>query len=74
MNNIEEQSQEQVTANRILAWEGIVDAFGHIGIRHPERPDRYILSKSRAPELVDVPDLMEYTLEGDPIDQQGRSV
>ena len=74
MNNIDEQLQELVTANRILAREGVVDAYGHVSIRHPERPDRYILSQSRAPDLVDVSDLMEYTLDGDPIDQQGRSM
>ena len=74
MNNIDEQLQELVTANRILAREGVVDAYGHVSIRHPERPDRYILSQSRAPDLVEVADLMEYTLEGDPIDQQGRSM
>jgi len=74
MNNITEQLEELVTANRILAREGIVDAFGHVSIRHPERTDRYILSQSQAPDLVDIPDLMEYTLEGDPVDQQGRSM
>jgi len=74
MNNIDEQLQELVTANRILAREEIVDAYGHISLRHPERPDRYILSQSRAPELVDVADLMEYTLEGEPVDQQGRTM
>jgi len=74
MNNIDEQLQELVTANRILAREGVVDAYGHVSIRHPERPDRYILSQSRAPDLVDINDLMEYTLDGDPIDQQGRSM
>ena len=74
MNNIGEQLEELVTANRILAREGVVDAYGHVSIRHPERPDRYILSQSRAPDLVDIDDLMEYTLEGDPIDQQGRAM
>ncbi len=74
VHNIDEQLEELVTANRILAREGVVDAFGHVSIRHPERPDRYILSQSRAPDLVDVADLMEYTLEGDPIDQQGRTM
>ena len=74
MNSIDEQLQELVTANRILAREGVVDAYGHVSIRHPERPDRYILSQSRAPDLVDINDLMEYTLDGDPIDQQGRSM
>ena len=74
MNSIDEQLQELVTANRILAREGVVDAYGHVSIRHPERPDRYILSQSRAPDLVGINDLMEYTLDGDPIDQQGRSM
>ena len=60
------------TANRILAREEVVDAFGHVSIRHPEHPGRYILSQSRAPELVDTADLMEYTLEGEPLDQQDR--
>ena len=40
MNNIDEQLQELVTANRILAREGVVDAYGHVSIRHPDRPDR----------------------------------
>ena len=66
--------QELVTANRILARERVVDAYGHVSIRHPSRPDRYILSQSRAPDLVDVTDLMEYTLEGEPIDQHGRTM
>ncbi|MCH2674696.1 MAG: class II aldolase/adducin family protein [Dehalococcoidia bacterium] len=74
MQKISEQLEELVTANRILAREGVVDAFGHISMRHPDRPDRYILSQSRAPNLVDIPDLMEYTIEGDPIDQQGRNM
>ena len=74
MNNIDEQLELLVTANRILAREGVVDAYGHVSIRHPNHPDRYILSQSRAPDLVEVSDLMEYTLQGDPIDQQGRSM
>ncbi len=74
MTNSDEQLEELVTANRILAREGVVDAFGHVSIRHPEHPDRYILSQSRAPDLVNVSDLMEYTLKGDPLDQQGRTM
>lgn len=74
MNNIGEELELLVTANRILAREGVVDAYGHVSIRHPERPDRYILSQSRAPDSVELSDLMEYTLDGEPIDQQGRSM
>lgn len=58
--------EQLVTANRILAREEIVDAFGHVSIRHPERPGAYLLSRSRAPELVEAADLLEFTLEGEP--------
>jgi len=64
--------EDLVTANRILAREGVVDAFGHVSIRHPEFPDRFILSRARAPECIEVEDLMEFTLEGVPIEPAGR--
>ena len=38
---------ELVVANRILAREGVVDAFGHISVRHPDNPERYFMSRSR---------------------------
>ena len=63
---------ELVTANRILAREGVVDAFGHVSIRHPAFSDRFILSAARAPECLEVGDLMEFTLEGAPIEPAGR--
>jgi len=50
-------------ANRILANEGVLDTFGHVSVRHPDRPDRYFLSRSRAPELVEPGDLIEYDLD-----------
>jgi HCOMODA/2-hydroxy-3-carboxy-muconic semialdehyde decarboxylase len=64
--------EELVTANRILAAERVVDAFGHVTIRHPERPDRYLMARARAPECVEVEDVMEFTLEGTAIDPRGR--
>ena len=64
--------EELVTANRILAREGVVDAFGHASVRHPDMPDRYLLSRARAPECIDVDDLMEFALDGTPIDARGR--
>jgi HCOMODA/2-hydroxy-3-carboxy-muconic semialdehyde decarboxylase len=62
-----------VVANRILANEGVVDAFGHVSIRNPENPNRYFQSRSRAPELVAADDLMEFNLAGDALDLQGRT-
>jgi ribulose-5-phosphate 4-epimerase/fuculose-1-phosphate aldolase len=67
-----EALEELVTANRILAREGVVDAFGHVSIRHPEHGDRFILSRARAPECIETGDLMEFTLEGVPIEPAGR--
>lgn len=53
-----------VVANRILANEGVVDAFGHISLRHPDHPDRFFISRSLGPELVTEADLQEFTLDG----------
>jgi len=63
---------ELVTANRILAREGVVDSFGHVSIRHPDRPERYLLSRARAPECIEIDDLMEFASDGTPIDPAGR--
>lgn len=62
---------ELVVANRILAHENVVDAFGHITIRHPERPDRFFMACSRSPELVTRADLIEFDLDCNPIDLRG---
>ena len=72
MSDLERVIADLVVANRILAREGVVDAFGHISARHPDRPDRYIMSRSRAPELVTAEDLMVFELDGTPIDPKGR--
>ena len=72
MSGLQQALDDLVTANRILAHENVIDGFGHISIRHPERPDRYFLSRSRSPELVELDDVMEYDLDCNPIDQRGR--
>jgi ribulose-5-phosphate 4-epimerase/fuculose-1-phosphate aldolase len=60
-----------VIANRILANQGVVDAYGHVSRRHPLRPDRFLLSRSRSPELVEVDDVQEYALDGTPVGAPG---
>jgi ribulose-5-phosphate 4-epimerase/fuculose-1-phosphate aldolase len=65
--------RDLVIANRILAHEEVVDAYGHISVRHPDRPDRFFLSGSRSPELVTLDDIIEYDLDCNPIDQRGRA-
>ena len=64
MTVLEQLTEELVTANRILARERVLDSFGHISVRHPERPDRYLLSRARAPELAESGDIMEFMLDG----------
>src|SRR5207244_10563746 len=44
---------ELAIANRMCAHEGVLDAFGHVSARHPTDPGRYLLSRSRSPELVE---------------------
>ena len=63
-----------VIANRILAREDVIDDFGHVSVRHPSDPNRYFLSRSRSPEIVVRDDIIEFTLEGEPIDQNGRAM
>ena len=48
MTQLDRVLDELVTANRILAREEVVDSFGHVSARHPERADRYLLSRARA--------------------------
>jgi len=62
-----------VAANRILAQEGIVDAYGHVSVRHTTAANRFLLSRSVAPELVTAADIMEYDLDGNAISPAGRS-
>ena len=56
-----------VVANRILARENVVDAYGHVSMRHPLNPEHYLLARSRSPEQVEIGDIVEYTLDGEPI-------
>src|ERR1041384_3384230 len=55
---------ELVIANRILANEDVVDAYGHVSIRNPEAPDRFFLAHSKSPALVEADDIVEHTLDG----------
>jgi ribulose-5-phosphate 4-epimerase/fuculose-1-phosphate aldolase len=59
--------RELAHAYRIVANEGILDAFGHISVRNPNNPQRYFLSRSRAPALVEAADILEYDLDSNPI-------
>src|SRR5665647_48527 len=61
-----------VAANRILADQGVLDGWGHVSVRHPRDPNRFLLSRSRAPELVSADDIMEFDLDSNPVESKGR--
>jgi len=65
-DNVNDVIEELVLANRILSHEGVLDAFGHVSVRHPSAPDRYLLSRSRSPALVEPDDIIEYKLDSEP--------
>jgi len=64
--------RELVIANRILAHEGVLDAYGHVTVRHPDDPTKFLMARSRSPELVTLGDIVTFTLDCKPIDDLGR--
>jgi HCOMODA/2-hydroxy-3-carboxy-muconic semialdehyde decarboxylase len=63
-----------VAANHILFDQGVVDAFGHISVRHDKRPDRFLLARNMAPGSVTADDIVEFDLDGTPVNANGRKV
>ena len=59
--------EDLVAANRILVNEGVLDAFGHVSIRHPGNPERFLMGRNLAPALVKAEDILEYDLDGNAI-------
>jgi HCOMODA/2-hydroxy-3-carboxy-muconic semialdehyde decarboxylase len=66
--------EDLVAASRILAQEGVLDGFGHVSLRHPADPARFLMSRSLAPALVTAADIVEHDLDGNGIDAKGRSL
>ncbi len=60
-------------ASRILASQGVMDAFGHVSMRHPAEPGRYLLACAKAPALVTPQDIIEYDLGSRPCNAEGRN-
>jgi ribulose-5-phosphate 4-epimerase/fuculose-1-phosphate aldolase len=65
--------EDLVAANRILAEHGVIDAYGHVSLRSPKDPQRFFLARAIAPETVQVEDILEYGLDGDPFDPRGMA-
>jgi ribulose-5-phosphate 4-epimerase/fuculose-1-phosphate aldolase len=71
MGNLDTLIQDLVIANRILAREEVVDAYGHVSVRHPDDPHRFLIARSLAPELVGPEDIVELDLDGQPVRREG---
>src|SRR5262245_44278180 len=63
-----------VAANRILAQQEILDGFGHVSVRHDKNSNRYLLSRSLAPELITAADIVEFDLDSNAVDAKGRAL
>ncbi len=65
--------EDLVAANRILAQQGVVDGMGHVSVRHNRDPNRYLISRARAPALVVAEDILEFDLDSNPVvDPKGQ--
>lgn len=64
--------EDLAAASRILAAQNVVDAFGHVSLRHPSAPDRYLMAKSISPARVTPEDIIEYDLDSNPVNANGR--
>jgi ribulose-5-phosphate 4-epimerase/fuculose-1-phosphate aldolase len=54
-------------ASRILANEGVLDAYGHVSVRHPTDPNRYLMARSLPPALITPADILEFHLDSKPV-------
>lgn len=72
MDPIERARRDVVIANRILAQQRVLDAYGHVSIRHPLDPQKYLLARSLSPGIVEVDDIVEFHLDGTPTGPETR--
>jgi ribulose-5-phosphate 4-epimerase/fuculose-1-phosphate aldolase len=74
MATVDTLIRDLVIANRILAREDVVDAYGHVSVRNPDNAGHFFLSRSIAPELVEPPDIVELDLDGQPVREEKRAL
>jgi len=72
MANLDSIIKDLVIANRILAKEDVVDAYGHISVRNPTNPKTFFISRSLAPELITKDDIVELGMDGQPVDKNEK--
>jgi HCOMODA/2-hydroxy-3-carboxy-muconic semialdehyde decarboxylase len=65
------EREDLVLAYRILAAHGVVDAYGHVSLRTAKNPERYLLARAMAPELVTADDIVEFDLDSNAVQDPG---
>ncbi len=65
--------EDLVLANRILYARGVVDGFGHVSVRDPNDPERFLLARNMAPALVTADDIMTFALDGTAVNDDRSS-
>src|ERR1700744_1626634 len=60
--------EDLVAANRTLARLNVLDAFGHVSMRDPRNPHRYLISRSIAPESVSAADILVLDLDSQTVE------
>lgn len=63
--------EDLVAANRILADQGLLDGWGHVSVRHNRDPNRFLMSRGVAAQLVTAQDILEFDLDSRPVDTHG---
>jgi ribulose-5-phosphate 4-epimerase/fuculose-1-phosphate aldolase len=74
MSSLDTIIQDLVIANRILAKEDVVDAYGHVSVRHPDNENHFFIARSLAPDLVERDDIVELGLDGQPVRDETRAL
>jgi HCOMODA/2-hydroxy-3-carboxy-muconic semialdehyde decarboxylase len=61
-----------VIGNRILAHHGVLDEYGHVSMRHPRDPARFLLARDCCAASVEPDDILDFTLDGAPVSDDNR--
>lgn len=72
MDKLKRAIHDLVIANRILAHHGVFDEHGHISVRHPSDPGRFLLARARAAAFVEPADILEFTSDAAPVTEGNR--
>jgi HCOMODA/2-hydroxy-3-carboxy-muconic semialdehyde decarboxylase len=70
----ENVNEDLAASYRILADHNVIDAYGHVTVRSAANPNRYLMARSLAPELVTEDDILEFDLDSNLVGKTGIAV